>query len=84
MIDDNFNTPQNGMRYLTLGSLFLNFPGHENPLNYYRDLDIEKAVATVRYEVDGVVYKRTAFSSFTDDVIIVRIEADKEKALNFR
>lgn len=83
MIDDNFNTPQNGMRYLTLGSLFLNFPGHENPLNYYRDLDIEKAVATVRYEVDGVVYKRTAFSSFTDDVIIVRIEADKEKALNF-
>ncbi len=83
LIDRNFTTPQNGMRYLTLGSLFLNFPGHEQPTGYYRDLDIEKAVATTRYQVDGVTYTRTAFASFTDNVIIVRIEADKEKALNF-
>lgn len=83
LIDENFNTPQNGMRYLTLGSLFLNFPGHEQPVNYYRDLNLENATATVRYEVDGVTYKRTAFSSFADNVIILHVEADQEKALNF-
>lgn len=83
LIDENYMTPQHGMRYLTLGSLFLNFPGHENPSGYYRDLNLENATATTRYEVDGVKFIRTAFSSFTDDVIIVRIQADKAKALNF-
>ena len=41
LIDENYMTPQHGMRYLTLGSLFLNFPGHENPSEYYRDLNLE-------------------------------------------
>lgn len=83
LIDENYMTPQHGMRYLTLGSLSLNFPGHENPAGYYRDLNLENATSTTRYAVDGVNYVRTAFASLTDDVIIVRIRADKAKALNF-
>ena len=83
LIDENYMTPQHGMRYLTLGSLFLNFPGHENPSEYYRDLNLENATATTRYEVDGVKFVRTAFASLSDDVIIVRIQSDKAKALNF-
>lgn len=83
LIDENYMTPQHGMRYLTLGSLFLNFPGHENPTGYYRDLNLENATATTRYEVDGVNFVRTAFASLADDVIVVRIQADKAKALNF-
>lgn len=83
LIDENYMTPWHGMRYLTLGSLLLNFPGHENPAGYYRDLNLENATATTRYAVDGVNYVRTAFASLTDDVIIVRIRADKAKALNF-
>lgn len=83
LIDKNYLTPQHGMRYLTLGSLFLNFPGHETPSEYYRDLNLENATATIRYEVNGVRFVRTAFASFTDDVIIVRIQADKKNALDF-
>lgn len=33
--------------------------------------------------VDEVTYTRTVFSSFADNVIVVRMEADKPKALNF-
>lgn len=80
LVSRNFETPRNGMPYQTIGSLMLHFPGHES---YYRDLDIEKAVATVRYKVDGVTYTREVFSSFTDDVVIVRLTADKPKNLSF-
>ena len=83
LIDGNYMTPQHGMRYLTLGSLFLNFPGHEHPAGYYRDLNLENATATTRYEVDGVKFTRTAFASLTDEVLVVRIQADKAKALEF-
>ncbi len=83
MIDENFASPTNGMKYLTLGSLKMDFKGHENPSDYYRDLNIEKAVSTTSYTVDGVKYTRTAFAPLTEDVIIMRIEADKAQALNF-
>lgn len=82
-IDENFFTSQHGMRYLTLGSLFLNFPGHEHVSDYYRDLNLENATATVSYRIDSVKYTRTVFSSFTDRVIIVRLKADKKKKLAF-
>lgn len=84
LVDANFFTQQHGMSYLTLGSLYLDFPGHEKATDYYRDLNIENATATTRYNVDGVEYTRTAFASFTDNVIIVRIQANKKGALNFR
>ena len=48
LVSRNFETPRNGMPYQTIGSLMLHFPGHESAVSYYRDLDIEKAVATVR------------------------------------
>ena len=52
-------TKQNGMPYQTVGSLKLHFPGHEKYTDYYRDLNIENAVATVSYKVGDVTYTRT-------------------------
>lgn len=72
-----------GMPYETVGNLKLSFDGHENYTNYQRELDIENAVATTRYRVNGVNYKTEVFSSFPDQVIIVRIAADKRGAINF-
>lgn len=83
LVSRNFETPRNGMPYQTIGSLMLHFPGHETATDYYRDLDIEKAVATVRYKVGDVTYIREMFSSFTDDVVIVRLTADRPKSLSF-
>lgn len=83
LVARNFETSRNGMPYQTIGSLMLHFPGHEAVSDYYRDLDIEKAVATVRYKVGEVTYIREVFSSFTDDVVIVRLTADRPKSLSF-
>ncbi|RYY21447.1 MAG: glycoside hydrolase family 95 protein, partial [Chitinophagaceae bacterium] len=71
-----------GMPYQTVGDVWLSFPGHSNFTNYHRELDIENATSTVVYQVNGVTYKRTIFSSFTDDVIIMKITADREKSIN--
>lgn len=84
MVDKNFFVGKDGMSYMTVGNLFLDFPGHDKATDYYRDLDISNATATTRYKVDGVAYTRTAFASFTDSVIIMRVQADKAGALAFR
>jgi alpha-L-fucosidase 2 len=72
-----------GMPYQTAGYLNILFPGHENFTNYYRELNIETAVTTTRYDVDGVTYKREVFASFPDQVIIVRITASKPGKIGF-
>ncbi|WBL24656.1 glycoside hydrolase family 95 protein [Zunongwangia sp. HGR-M22] len=67
----------NGMPYQTFGNVYISFPGHQNYTNYYRDLDIQNAVASVSYEVDGVTYKREILSAFKDDVVTVKLSADQ-------
>ena len=69
--------------YEPFGNVLLNFPGHENAINYKRKLDLEEALSTVLYEVEGVKYKRETFSSAPDQTIIIRVESSKSKALNF-
>ncbi|CAL1518830.1 hypothetical protein MMC2321_02575 [Chitinophaga sp. MM2321] len=69
--------PNNGMAYQPVGDLLVNFPGHENFHDYARTLDISKAVASVRYKVGDVGFKREIFSSFPDQVIVMRLTADK-------
>ena len=38
-----------GMPYQTVGDLFLKFDNHESYSDYYRELDIQKAITTSRY-----------------------------------
>ncbi len=72
-----------GMSYQTMGDLFLDFKDHESFKNYNRTLDIEKAISTVSYEVNGVTFKREIFSSFADNVIMVKLSSSKKGSLNF-
>lgn len=80
---DNFFTGQHGMPFQTIGSLILEFDGHADYSNYRRDLDLERAVASVRYKIGEVNYTRTIFTSLVDNALIIRIEADKPGAVNF-
>jgi alpha-L-fucosidase 2 len=80
---EKFFSASHGMPYQTVGSLRLHFAGHEEYSDYYRDLNLENAVATTRYRVNGVTYTRETFVSFTDNAVIMRITADRPKALNF-
>ena len=72
-----------GKPYQTVGSLRLHFDGHENYQDFQRTLDLNQAVATTTYTVDGVTYKREAFASFADQLIIVRLTASRPGSLNF-
>lgn len=61
----------------------LEFDGHADYSNYRRDLNLERAVASVRYKIGEVNYTRTIFTSLVDNALIIRIEADKLGAVNF-
>tara|TARA_R110002050_G_scaffold53118_2_gene120863 strand:- start:118409 stop:120883 length:2475 start_codon:yes stop_codon:yes gene_type:complete len=71
----------NGMPYQTFGSVYISFPGHQNYTNYYRDLDIENATAKVKYTVNDIEYTREILTAFSDDVIVVKLSANKPGAI---
>lgn len=70
-----------GMQYQPVGNLFIRFPGHETATDYYRDLDIQNAIASVSYTVNVTAYRREMFASLTDGVIIVRLTANQPKSI---
>ena len=64
--------------YLPLGDLRIKQEVTSNATqSFYRDLDIQDAVATTRFTIDGTTYTRQIFSSAADQVIVVRITSSK-------
>lgn len=74
----------NGMPYQTVGNLTLDFAGHENFTDFYRDLDIATATAQVRYRHGDVTFTREVFTSFTDQVVVIRLSADRTGQISTR
>ena len=72
-----------GMPYQTVGDLWMEFPGHENVGEYYRELDIANALASVSYKLDDVSFKREYLSTAVDQVIAVNLTADKPGKITF-
>lgn len=66
-----------GMPYQTVGDLILDFKGHESVESYYRELDISNAVSSVSYEIDGVHYKREYLASVPDNVLAIKLSANR-------
>lgn len=63
--------------YQPLGSLNLEFTaGHLPYENYYRELDLDTGIATVKYQRGNTVFMREVFVSAPDQVMLVRITAD--------
>ncbi len=69
--------------YQTLGDLTFHFGPYRSVSNYKRELDIENAVARVSYTSGQVNYSREIFSSYPDQALVIRLDADKEGSLNF-
>ncbi len=76
-------TPNSQASYQTIGEIQLTFPGHENPTDYCRQLDLDTAIATVAYKVGGVSYRREVFVSPVDQVVVVHLTADKPGRITF-
>jgi alpha-L-fucosidase 2 len=68
--------------YQNFGEVVLSFPAGETT-GYRRELDIRRAVARVRYEQDGVEYRRIYFASYPGRVIVVRLTADEPGRIDF-
>jgi len=68
--------------YQTLGDLHLKLDGAEKPENYHRQLDLDTAIATTRFSIDGVGHVREVFCTAVDQVLVVRHSADEPGALN--
>lgn len=73
----------NGMNYQPAGDLMLDFPGHDKFEHYYRELNLETAVAKTSYTVDGISFIRTVFISAPAQVIVMHITADKPASITF-
>lgn len=72
-----------GQMFQPLGDLQLLFSGHDQYTNYYRELDIERAIAKTSYDVAGVTYTREALASFTDPTIVLHLTASKKASISF-
>jgi len=72
-----------GQMFEPVGSLHLNFNEHNNYVNYYRELDIERAVAKVSYTVGDVTYTREVLASLPNRVIAIQLTASKPRHISF-
>ncbi|MDQ5979518.1 MAG: hypothetical protein QG602_2492 [Verrucomicrobiota bacterium] len=69
--------------YQAMGRLHLRFDGHDEASDYRRDLDLDEAVARVTYRIGGTTYRREAFASYPDQVVVMRLSADQPGSLTF-
>ena len=52
--------------------------------DYHRELDLATAVASVKYVANGVTYRREFLCSAVDDVVAIRLTADRPGSITFR
>jgi alpha-L-fucosidase 2 len=74
--------PVEQMKYQSLGNLHLFFKNQDTVSQYQRWLDLETGISGVSYQAGGITWKREVFSSHPDQVIIVRISADRPGSIS--
>ena len=78
--------PLSQLPYQTLGDIMLTFSGGDVVHNYRRELNLDTAVAKTQYTSGGgawaVRYTREVFASPVDQVIVVRLAADRPNRPN--
>jgi len=74
---------KNSESYSPLGTLNIDNHHAGKTSNYYRELDIAKAISRVSYEIDGVKFTREYFVSAPDKIMVIRLTSSKKGTLNF-
>ncbi|SDH80456.1 alpha-L-fucosidase 2 [Chryseobacterium taeanense] len=72
-----------GSAYQNIGDFTLDFKNINDVKDYYRELDIEKAITTTTFTSNGIHFKREVFASIPDNLIVIKLSSDKKNALNF-
>lgn len=66
--------------YQPFGNLYIT-TNHTEVADYERTLDLTSAVHTVSYQFEGIRYRREAFASYPDQVMVYRFSASKKGRL---
>lgn len=68
-----------------LGDLNIQYLFSENDsiTGYKRKLSLNDAVAETTFSKGGTAYKREYFASFTNDVLVIHLTADKKQSISF-
>jgi len=82
--EDMIGIPPGMPGYSTLGDLYLRSTKHGAVSNYRRQLDLGTGIVRVTYLMDGVRYTREVFASVPDEVIVLRLTADRKGSVAFR
>ncbi|HEY0680261.1 MAG TPA: glycoside hydrolase N-terminal domain-containing protein, partial [Chitinophagaceae bacterium] len=70
--------------YQPFGDLWLDIKPSGEVSDYNRVLDLNNAIITTSYSINGVKYSRDYFSSAPAGLIVVRLTADKKGNINFK
>ncbi|MBQ9136243.1 MAG: glycoside hydrolase family 95 protein [Lachnospiraceae bacterium] len=76
--------PDSAHPYQTLGNIHFNFENLGEITGYERSLSVDESLYINTFTSNGVTYKREAFISAPDDVMVMRITADKKAAITFQ
>jgi len=68
--------------YQSLGDLHLAMQKLDVVGNYRRDLDLDTGIAAVSYTAGGVKFQREVFAAAPDQVIVIRLAADKPGSIS--
>lgn len=75
--------PLGQLPYQTLGDLHLEFELGGKAANYRRELNLDSAIATTSFDANGVHHTREVFASNPDQILVVKLQADKSGAISF-
>jgi alpha-L-fucosidase 2 len=80
------STPQSMRRYETLGDISIEFDSISEYTNgsYQRWLDLETAIAGVKFDLNGTTIERELFVSAPDDLMVHRLTANGDQKLSFQ
>jgi alpha-L-fucosidase 2 len=78
-MEEFMSVPLRQKSYQAFGDLLLDFPNiNENAISEYRrELDLDEAIASVRYTHRGVLHTREVFASWPAQVIVVCLSASR-------
>jgi len=75
--------PVEQQKYQSGGYLHIFFENEKEVSGYHRWLDLNTGIVHVEYKVGGILFSREVFSSYPDQVLVVRLSSSKPGTITF-
>ncbi len=69
--------------FQTLGDLWIDMEKKGGYEEYHRELDLREAIVRVNYVQEGVRFQREIFTSYPDQVLVIRLTSDRPGQISF-